>query len=81
MSLNKSAVRLLIPVSFGFSIITFFIFFTKLGLASYFYVVEGDFEFIWKEALLAAVKGGATAGVVLGFGIWGMAKMEAAKEK
>ncbi|NQD81219.1 hypothetical protein HP436_13655 [Pseudomonas sp. CrR14] len=62
-------------------IISVAIFLAKLGVAVYFTFVNGEFNFMWLDALVYSARGGGGAGVFLGIGIWMMAKLEESKNK
>lgn len=60
-------------------IISVAVFLAKLGVAIYFSFVTGEFNFMWLDALVYSARGGGGAGVVLGIGIWVLAKVEELK--
>jgi len=62
-------------------IISVAVFLAKLGVATYFSFFAGELNFMWLDALVYSARGGGGAGVVLGIGIWVMAKVEELKNK
>lgn len=62
-------------------IISVAVFLAKLGVSTYFSFLTGEFNFMWLDALVYSVRGGGGAGVILGIGIWVLAKVEELKSK
>ena len=51
-------------------LISIVLFICQLGVSVLFYLRDGEFLFLWKNALFIALKKGSVAGLTLGIGIW-----------
>ncbi|PZW39022.1 hypothetical protein [Pseudomonas sp. URMO17WK12:I2] len=81
MNFKRVGMKLLLALVF-ISVLTSFlvVFLMKLLAALYIYIVGGG-EFSWAQSLIMSARGGVGGGVVLGIGIWVMAKLEELKSK
>ncbi|POE06218.1 hypothetical protein BV921_22950 [Pectobacterium odoriferum] len=57
------------------------LFICQLGVSVVFYFSDGQFLFLWADALYIAFKKGCIAGFVLGIGLWIKAKLQERKTK
>lgn len=82
MSFKQVGVKLLLALIFV-SVLTSFliVFLMRLLAALYLYIDGGFFEFSWVQNFILSARGGLGGGVVLGIGIWVMAKLEESKSK
>ncbi|MFP1909056.1 hypothetical protein ACLEE6_08275 [Lonsdalea quercina] len=52
------------------------LFICQLGVSAVFYFSDGQFLFLWADALHVALKKGCLAGFILGIGLWIKAKLQ-----
>lgn len=57
------------------------LFICQLGVSVVFYFSDGQFLFLWADALYIALKKGCIAGFVLGIGLWIKAKLQERKTR
>ncbi|MBZ6395371.1 MULTISPECIES: hypothetical protein [Pantoea] len=57
------------------------LFICQLGVSAVFYFSDGQFLFLWGDALNIALKKGCIAGFILGISLWIKARLQEHKDK